>query len=182
VARSGLGDQVTYAGHPLYLFDQMAGAVSGQGWDEPTLPPWHGLWWVLNPAGNYQAWPETLTTTHLAGKAVLAALMMTGIGWERFPVYSYSKDTSSSSQCTGTCAVAFPPVISSGSPALVGGLSRSNLGTLMRPGGVSQLTCNGKPLYLNGNEAIAPVNGIFQATGSGNGTKVNGGTFSLVAS
>jgi hypothetical protein len=84
VVRHGIGDQVTYAGHPLYLFDNMPGAISGQGWDEPTLPPWHGLWWVLNPAGQYQAWPETLTTTQVGGKTVLAALMMTGIGWERW--------------------------------------------------------------------------------------------------
>jgi predicted lipoprotein with Yx(FWY)xxD motif len=180
VVRPGIGDQVTYGGHPLYLFDQMAGAVSGQGWDEPTLPPWHGLWWVLNPSGQFQAWPETLTTTQIAGKTVLAALMLTGIGWERFPVYSYSKDTSSSSQCGGTCAVAWPPVISSGSPALVGAVSRSSLGTLTRSGGTTQLTYNGKPLYLDANEAIAPVNGIFQAVGSGNGAKVNGGTFDLV--
>jgi predicted lipoprotein with Yx(FWY)xxD motif len=139
VPRPGIGDQVTYAGHPLYLFDQMPGAVSGQGWDEPTLPPRHGLWWLLNPSGQYQAWPETLTPTPVAGKTVVAALMMTGIGWERFPVYSFSKDTSSSSQCTGACAVAFPPVLSSGSAALVGSLSRSSLGTLMRSGGTSQL-------------------------------------------
>ena len=124
----------------MYLFDEMAGAVSGQGWDEPTLPPWHGIWWLVNPSGQYQAWPETLTTTHIGGKTVLAALMLTGIGWERFPVYSYSKDTSSSSQCTGTCAVTWPPVISSGSPALVGALSRSSLGAVTLSGGTSQLS------------------------------------------
>jgi len=180
VVRPGVGDQVTYAGHPLYLFDQSAGSVLGQGWDEPTLPPWHGLWWVLSPAGQYQAWPETLTTTHVAGKQVLAALMLTGAGWQRFPVYSYSKDTSSSSQCTGTCAVAWPPVISSGSPALVGAVSRSSVGTLSRSGGMTQLTYNGKPLYLFANETIAPVNGVLQAVGSGNGAKVDGGTFSVV--
>ena len=134
----------------------------------------------MNPSGQYQAWPETLTTTHIGGKTFLAALMLTGIGWERFPVYSYSKDTSSSSQCAGTCAVAWPPVISSGSPALVGALSRSSLGAVTLSRGTSQLSYNGKPLYLNANEAIAPVNGILQAVGSGNGTTVDGGKFSLV--
>lgn len=30
VFRKGLGEQVTYAGHPLYLFDAAPGLVSGQ--------------------------------------------------------------------------------------------------------------------------------------------------------
>ena len=42
VKRPGIGTQVTYAGHPLYLFDSKAGPVSGEGWFEPSLPPWHG--------------------------------------------------------------------------------------------------------------------------------------------
>ena len=104
----------------------------------------------------------------------------TGTGWERFPVYTYSKDTSSPSSCAGTCVVAWPLLISSGSPAIVGALSRSNLGTLMRSGGSSQLTYKGKPLYLNANEATAHVNGVFQPVGSGNGAKVNRGPFSRV--
>jgi len=31
--KRSFGEQVTYAGHPLYLFDTMAGAVTGEGWD-----------------------------------------------------------------------------------------------------------------------------------------------------
>jgi len=48
--RKGVGWQVTYAGHPLYLFDQQPGAVTGEGWFEPGLPPWHGIWWLMSPA------------------------------------------------------------------------------------------------------------------------------------
>ena len=47
--RRTFGEQVTYAGHPLYLFDTMAGSVSGEGWDEPGLPPWHGVWSLIAP-------------------------------------------------------------------------------------------------------------------------------------
>ena len=52
VYRKGVGYQVTYAGHPLYLFDQQAGAVTGEGWFEPGLPPWHGIWWLMSPDGS----------------------------------------------------------------------------------------------------------------------------------
>ena len=48
VYRKGVGWQVTYAGHLLYLFDQQAGAVTGEGWFEPGLPPWHGVWWLIS--------------------------------------------------------------------------------------------------------------------------------------
>ena len=51
VDRKGIGNQVTYAGHPLSLFDQGPGQITGQGWDEPSLPPWHGVWWLLAPSG-----------------------------------------------------------------------------------------------------------------------------------
>ena len=95
VNRAGIGDQVTYAGHPLYLFDQGPGQLTGEGWDEPSLPPWHGVWWLMAPSGVALAWTVTLTTTTVNNKTVLAVLMLTGIGWEPFPVYSYSGDTAS---------------------------------------------------------------------------------------
>ena len=50
--KRSFGEQVTYAGHPLYLFDTMAGAVTGEGWDEPGLPPWHGVWFLIAPSGS----------------------------------------------------------------------------------------------------------------------------------
>src|SRR5580704_17192796 len=97
VSRSDLGtNQVTYAGHPLYLFDMSAGQITGEGWDEPGLPPWHGLWYVVSPKGSPVPWAGTLTTSTIRGKTVLAAQMETLVGWISFPVYSYSKST-----CTG---------------------------------------------------------------------------------
>ena len=63
VNRAGIGEQVTYGGHPLYGFDSIPGILSGEGWDEATLPPWHGLWNLVSPSGNFQAPAETLTTT-----------------------------------------------------------------------------------------------------------------------
>ena len=85
VFRKGLGEQVTYAGHPLYLFDPAPGLVSGQDFNEPGLPPWHGLWSLIHPNGLAAAVPGQLTTTVINGKTVLAALYTTARGPGRFP-------------------------------------------------------------------------------------------------
>jgi predicted lipoprotein with Yx(FWY)xxD motif len=49
ITRSGGKRQVTYNGHPLYLFimDQKAGATNGQG-----LTAFGAAWFALSPAGN----------------------------------------------------------------------------------------------------------------------------------
>jgi predicted lipoprotein with Yx(FWY)xxD motif len=181
VNRTGIGDQVTYAGHPLYLFDQGPGQLTGEGWDEPSLPPWHGVWWLMAPSGVALPWTGTLTTTTLNHKTVLAVLMLTGIGWEPFPVYSYSSDTSSTSKCTGSCAAAWPPLLDQGTPSVLSSLSASSVSTIDRSDGTGQLSYHGKPLYLYSLENIVPEGMGYAATGSGNGLKVAGGTFSLVA-
>lgn len=179
VWRAGVGNQITYAGHPLYLFDQAPGQVSGEGWDEPSLPPWHGVWYLMAPSGRALPWAGTLTTTKIGGTKVLAATMLTAIGWADFPLYGYSKDTPGHSDCTGACARAWPAMLTSGTPGVSGGLSPANLGTLRTPNG-AQVRYDGTPLYLFGFEGITLTATGFAATGNGNGISVNGGTFTLV--
>jgi predicted lipoprotein with Yx(FWY)xxD motif len=180
VTRKNVGVQVTYAGHPLYLFDRMAGAVSGESWDEPGLPPWHGVWTLLAPSGKAVPWVGTLTTVTIKGKAVLAAQMNTGIGTINFPVYSYSKDTAKHSACaTGACARAWPATLTSGTPGLAGGLSAKNVATLRTPKG-TQVSYKGHPLYFFAFEQLGPTPTGIGPAGNGNGIKVGGGTFRLV--
>jgi hypothetical protein len=127
VFRKGVGWQVTYAGHPLYLFDQQPGAVTGAGWFEPGLPPWHGIWWLLSPGGQPVPWAGTLTTAKVGGKTVLAEPFMTGIGWVKFPVYTFSGDLATyGTTCAEITACAPAPTRSPG---------------------------NGRPLYLFAFEA-----------------------------
>jgi predicted lipoprotein with Yx(FWY)xxD motif len=179
VRRAGVGDQITYAGHPLYLFDESPGQVTGEGWDEPSLPPWHGIWYLIAPSGRALPWAGTLTTTRIGGRKVLAAQMLTAIGWVDFPVYTYSKDAPRHSACQGSCAFAWPGMLTAGTPGLSGGLSPSKLGTLHTPNG-TQVRYAGHPLYLFAFEGIAPTATGFAATGNGNGVHVDGGTFRLV--
>jgi predicted lipoprotein with Yx(FWY)xxD motif len=180
VQRAGVGTQITYAGHPLYLFDQGPGQVSGEGWDEPGLPPWHGLWYLMEPSGRALPWTATLTTATIGGKRVLAAPMLTGVGWVAFPVYRYSKDTARRSACaTGACARAWPAMLTTGRPGVSRGLSPARAGTLRSAAGI-QVRYRGRPLYLFAFEGLAPTATGIAATGNGNGIKVNGGTFRLI--
>jgi predicted lipoprotein with Yx(FWY)xxD motif len=43
--------QVTYAGHPLYLFDMGPHQFAGEDFVESVLPlpPWHGIWYLVHP-------------------------------------------------------------------------------------------------------------------------------------
>jgi predicted lipoprotein with Yx(FWY)xxD motif len=176
VFRSDLGaDQVTYAGHPLYLFDMSAGQITGEVWDEPGLPPWHGLWYVVSPEGNPVPWAGMLTTSTIRGKVVLAAQMETLAGWISFPVYRYSK-----SHCNGSCARAWPPLLTAGTPGTSGLVKASNVGTRTVAGGL-QVTYKGQALYLYGNETPSLAGGHFVPVGNGNGKKDAGGSFRLVA-
>ena len=183
VYRKGVGWQVTYAGHPLYLFDDAPGAVTGEGWNEPGLPPWHGIWWLISPDGQPVPWTGTLTTTKVGGQTVLAEPFLTGIGWVKYPVYTFSGDLSSyGTTCAeiAACARAWPPAYTNGSPGYAG-VPASGVGVVGLPAGLSQITWNGRPLYLFSHEELAPLpNGGGAPVGNGNGIKAFGGTFSLV--
>jgi predicted lipoprotein with Yx(FWY)xxD motif len=180
VFRKGMGDQVTYAGHPLYLFDQAPGLVSGQNFDEPGLPPWHGLWTLIHPNGLAAAEPGQLTTTVINGQTVLAALYETGAGSIAFPVYEYSRDTAWASKCDrGACARRFPAVLTNGFPGLSADLfGKGSIATLQTAQG-NQISWDGHPLYLFSNETLF-ANGMFHPVGNGNGKVQNGGTFRLI--
>jgi predicted lipoprotein with Yx(FWY)xxD motif len=181
VTRKGIGTQVTYAGHPLYLFDQNPGQITGEGWDEPSLPPFHGVWWLMTPAGVALPWPGALAATTIAdGRNVLGAIMLTGGGFKTAPVYTFSGDSSTKVACTGACAAVWPPVLTSSLPAATRSVDASKIGSVKLPNGTYQVTYNGKPLYLYSNESVAKKNGQRVIAGSGNGVKLDGGTFALV--
>jgi predicted lipoprotein with Yx(FWY)xxD motif len=154
------GLQVTYAGHPLYLFDQQPGAVTGMGWDEPSLPPWHGVWSLLSPSGQALWWEGQLTATRVSGHTVLAARMLTGVGWINFPVYTRA------AACTGACALVWPYTLTSGVPGAGHGVSAGQIGAVQTPQG-SQVTYRGQRLYYFANEGLNPA--TLRATGNGNG-------------
>jgi predicted lipoprotein with Yx(FWY)xxD motif len=64
-------------------------------------------------------------------------------------VYRYDKDTTnpSVSNCTGSCAQIWPPVLAGDGAVQLQGVNRSAVGTITRPDGSEQLTLGGSPLY-----------------------------------
>jgi predicted lipoprotein with Yx(FWY)xxD motif len=62
-------------------------------------------------------------------------------------LYLFEKDKRSKSACSGPCAQAWPPLMTTGKPMAGAGVSASKLGTTTRAGGGKQVTYNGHPLY-----------------------------------
>jgi len=63
-------------------------------------------------------------------------------------LYLFQKDTGTTSTCSGACAQAWPPLLTSGSPKGSGSASASMLGTTKRSDGKLQVTYAGHPLYF----------------------------------
>jgi predicted lipoprotein with Yx(FWY)xxD motif len=67
-------------------------------------------------------------------------------------LYLFARDSGTTSACTGACAVNWPPLRVHGTPLVGSGAELSDVGRTARPGGVSQLTYNGHPLYTFVND------------------------------
>src|SRR4051812_7378722 len=75
-------------------------------------------------------------------------------------LYLFEKDTGSSSNCSGACATAWPPLTTSGKPSAGSGVKASMLGTTMRSNGAEQVTYNGHPLYyFEGDKSAGSITG-----------------------
>jgi predicted lipoprotein with Yx(FWY)xxD motif len=82
-----------------------------------------------------------------------------------FTLYWFAPDTATTSNCTGSCATYWPPM--TGTPAAGPGVT-GKLGTITRPGGATQATYNGHPLYTYVGDAQP-------GKANGNNLNLNGG-------
>jgi predicted lipoprotein with Yx(FWY)xxD motif len=68
-------------------------------------------------------------------------------GGRRQAIYIFDRERTSRPRCYGDCAVAWPPVLTRGTPVAGRGIRRSLLGTVRRRDGKRQVTYKGHPLY-----------------------------------
>ena len=62
-------------------------------------------------------------------------------------LYVFAADTGSKSNCSGTCATYWPPLIADGSVTAGAGAAGDNIATTHRSDGTEQVTYAGHPLY-----------------------------------
>jgi predicted lipoprotein with Yx(FWY)xxD motif len=67
-------------------------------------------------------------------------------------LYLFARDSGTMSNCTGACAVNWPPLRVRRTPLVGSGAKSSEVGRTTRPGGISQLTYKGHPLYTFVND------------------------------
>jgi len=67
-------------------------------------------------------------------------------------IYLFDKETTGVPDCYGDCAVAWPPVLTEGSPVAGAGTMTDLLGTTPRTDGSTQVTYAGHPLYYYAHE------------------------------
>ena len=87
-------------------------------------------------------------------------------------LYLYTADGKNKSNCTGSCASIWPPLMTKGKPVAGMGVKKALLGTLKR-GAKLQVSYHGHPLYTFTSDSAAGqvngegVNGFFVVTAAG---------------
>ena len=74
-------------------------------------------------------------------------------------VYRFVKDGKNKSNCSGACAVVWPPVLLIKGQTAPVGKGVSHLGVIMRSNGAHQVTYEGVPLYLFVRDNKSSING-----------------------
>ena len=138
---------------PALLAAAAAGAVlaacgSPGGSPSPGGPGPYG------PGGSVQAArpPASGGAALMLERTSLGIILTDGRG---FTVYAFEADRGTTSRCTGACAAAWPPVITSAARVMVAdGADESLVGEITRAGGARQVTYAGHPLYRYAGDAI----------------------------
>jgi predicted lipoprotein with Yx(FWY)xxD motif len=108
-------------------------------------------------SGNNASAPSTPPKT-ASGVAATVSVENGGLGnilvsSQGRTLYMFTKDSGTTSACTGACAVNWPPLRASGKPTVSNGATAAMISTTARSDGKPQVTYNGHPLYLFKNDS-----------------------------
>jgi len=86
-----------------------------------------------------------------------------------YALYIFTKDGRGPSACYGSCAKAWPPLLTTGKPKAVGGARQSLLGTTRRRDGRRQVTYRGRPVYYyvgDNGPGVVKCQNVFEFGGT----------------
>jgi len=115
-------------------------------------------------SGSSPAASGSTLGTHKVGSATV---LTNGKGWT---LYWFVPDTSTKSNCNGSCIHYWPPVAG---PVTAGSGVTGTLGTITRSNGTKQATWNGHPLYTY-------IGDTGPGTDKGNGLNLSGGVWHAI--
>lgn len=110
------------------------------------------------------------TTVDLATVGGYGSVLVTSTGRA---LYLLTADTGGTSACTGACTGIWPPLVTHGAPVAGNGVTASLLGRIRRPGGGTQVTYGGHPLYTYSGDTTS-------TQANGQGIHAYGGTWYVV--
>ncbi len=188
VFRRGIGDQVTYAGHPLYLFDPSSSPFLPQGENfmetVTPLPPWHGFWYLVSARSGAPSPGVTTIESELLpdGQRALAAEEDGNVDPIEVTLYTAA---SGKARCDAACAREWTPALTSGEPRLGPGVNASLVSITRVASGEYQVAYDHRPLYLYDHERVrlSASDKIVSSGSAGNGAGLRGpgGLMSIVA-
>lgn len=168
VTRADGGLQLTIGGWPVYRFsgDHAAGDTAGQGVN--------GTWFAIAPDGKKSSTAGADTAGSAGGPKVILTTRQSAQGLvvadgDGRTVYVNSTDQSAPAtvKCTGGCDDGFTPVPAATGVVTIKGVSSSDVGSVKRPDGSTEMTLLGFPLYTStkdvnpGDTAGSGVRGWF---------------------
>lgn len=176
VTRPGIGNQVTYNGHPLYLFDPVSQpfAPQGEGYIETSQPlaPWHGYWFLISASGNFAPSRATLNQGVLPnGSKTLSVVMDANVSPLDVTLYTLSGTHPHAIVCEKTCSLTWVPLLTRGAPVAGRGVNPRLVGAQRLADGAEQVTYRGNPLYLYAKERVflTPAVHLKSSGTAGNG-------------
>jgi predicted lipoprotein with Yx(FWY)xxD motif len=98
--------------------------------------------------------PKTVDTMITSAKSDYGDILW---GPNRQAIYIWEREPSATPQCYDDCAVAWPPVLTTGEPEAGAGIDAAQLGTTERSDGTTQVTYNEHPLYYYAHEGPGEV-------------------------